>query len=555
MTTHPITAWGSKQAQRVARAHNQLNADPTQSLPIKRGLTVSRTVHDVLNAIDRADAKKPRKQVTILGAGMAGLVSAYELVQRGHAVRVIEASNRVGGRVMTHRFADGVYHELGAMRIPLTHEFTRHYATNVCGLSLREFFNHHARKERFYNIRGVVTTHENFSKLLSSFQLSPREKKLVLAEKSFLALGTSLGEVAKQILNSPADLDALFARGPVTERIKKLGQLSLGDFFRANLDTSDAVDLLGAVTGLEVWWDKAFTMLLREEIALHGSCGKVHEIVDGMDNLPNKLHKLIGQRASFALDTVVRELHAKESSVCFLTSDRNGGGRKTENADHVICTIPFGVLRRLPVTGISEPKRRAIRNLTYASATKVLLHCSERFWESQGVVGGGSQFDSIIRQVYYPSREVPEIECEKTGKLEGVNLSARITKSSPNTNFSTKEGVLVGSYCWGADARRLGGLPPDEMAAVVRQCVSKVHPEILDNRIVKGHASMSWDQNPWARGAFCFMRPLDFEQYYADTRKSEGHLHFAGEHCSLDFAFVQGAIKSGLDAVEKVVSS
>ena len=97
---------------------------------------MSRTVDQVLSAIDRADAGKPRKRVTIFGAGMAGLVSAYELVERGHTVRVIEATNRVGGRVMTHRFADGVYHELGAMRIPLTHEFTRHYASDVCGLGL-----------------------------------------------------------------------------------------------------------------------------------------------------------------------------------------------------------------------------------------------------------------------------------------------------------------------------------------------------------------------------------------------------------------------------------
>jgi monoamine oxidase len=61
---------------------------------------------------------KPRKQFVVLGAGMAGLVAAYELQCLGHQVSIIEAADRVGGRVRTHRFESGQYGELGAMRIP-----------------------------------------------------------------------------------------------------------------------------------------------------------------------------------------------------------------------------------------------------------------------------------------------------------------------------------------------------------------------------------------------------------------------------------------------------
>ena len=82
---------------------------------------------DTRNALKAANQTGARKEVLVLGAGMAGLAAAYELQQRGHKVTVLEGSKRVGGRVLTHRFKDGSHVELGAMRLPLSHDYTRHY--------------------------------------------------------------------------------------------------------------------------------------------------------------------------------------------------------------------------------------------------------------------------------------------------------------------------------------------------------------------------------------------------------------------------------------------
>src|SRR4029453_13143547 len=82
----------------------------------------------------------PRKKILILGAGIAGLVAAYELLQAGHTPLILEGQNRVGGRIFTMRapFAEGLHAEAGAMRIPSTHDLTLHYCSRF-GLELYPF--------------------------------------------------------------------------------------------------------------------------------------------------------------------------------------------------------------------------------------------------------------------------------------------------------------------------------------------------------------------------------------------------------------------------------
>src|SRR3954466_13404867 len=71
---------------------------------------------------------KPKK-VIVIGAGLSGLVAAHELTKLGHEVIVLEGQHRAGGRVLTLRepWADDLYVEAGAGRIPDNHGVTLHY--------------------------------------------------------------------------------------------------------------------------------------------------------------------------------------------------------------------------------------------------------------------------------------------------------------------------------------------------------------------------------------------------------------------------------------------
>src|SRR5688572_7599000 len=88
---------------------------------------------------------KPKK-VIVIGAGMAGLVAAYELTKLGHDVTVLEAQHRVGGRVLTLRepWADDLYVEAGAARIPDNHDITLRYVQDF-GLPMTPFYPEGAR--------------------------------------------------------------------------------------------------------------------------------------------------------------------------------------------------------------------------------------------------------------------------------------------------------------------------------------------------------------------------------------------------------------------------
>jgi len=518
------------------------------------------TIERQLTEIKARD-KGPRKQILILGAGISGLVAGYELTKLGHSVRILEGSARVGGRAMTHTFSDGQYHELGAMRIPATHDATRHYIKEFPGLKLRPFISGHDNLKAYYYIRGIRTRIADApQRLFRTLNLAPSEYFTAAAAVAPKIMGLDWDDLIYSL--TPADIDGLFARGPSTPASEMIDKQSLGEFLQTRVKGRDALELIGATTGLEVLWDKSLSMFIRDQIA---SAGDLDEIVGGTELLPKAIAN------SLPAGTIQREKAIVEIDAGVPVKVRVNSKAATEwlQSDLVICTLPFPILRRIRLNNFGNRKLRAIRNLNYASSTKVLLHCTQRFWElNDGIYGGASFSDEISRSTYYPSDNVkrrPEGPSRLlapfsalSGKLPGMGLQGIHTSFSfepprpANEDISNGPGVLVGSYNWGKDARRLGELDCTARAESVIDAVSKIHPELHSH--VDDAASMFWDDYEWAGAAFSFLRPNDMKEYYADAIRPEAGIHFAGEHCSMDQAWMQGAALSALRVVDEIVS-
>ncbi len=219
-------------------------------------------------------------------------------------------------------------------------------------------------------------------------------------------------------------------------------------------------------------------------------------------------------------------------------------------ADVAIITIPFSSLRQVEVAPLfSYGKRRAIIELHYDAATKVLLEFSRRWWEfteddwkreldaitpglyhsylnkkgqpdrpATGVAGGGSFSDNANRFIYYPSHPTPD---------------------SPG-------GVVLASYCWADDALRWDSQDNNERYANALRGLQEVHGKRIE-AFYTGHGqTQSWLRNRYACGEAAVLTPGQLVHLYPHIPTPEGPVHFAGEHTSFKQAWIEGALESAV---------
>jgi monoamine oxidase len=534
-------------------------------------------IDDRLHAIRAANGEK-KLRVVILGAGMAGLTAAYELQKLGHDAHVIEAQHRVGGRVETWRPAgdDGPCHEFGAMRIPHLHDYTRRYF-KLCQLDgkLRRFVTAHKELDAYFYLRGerfrmkeaglhIPGLYKNLSEKdrLEIEKIRP-DGPLIKPALSGILMGQVFGPLMAGL--QQADKMALICEGPETDLSRKIDRTTLGELARENLTGLDARDLAGVAHGLDVWWHKSAAMFIREEFLGDGL--PLDELDGGLDQLPHALAKLLVP-GTIRFNCAVTAIANQEDKVTLtlqetLTKDERGFCLVNEDAtpeqldaDIVLCTIPFAVLRGMRVDGVAPEKMAAIRSMNYASSTKVLLHCRKRIWEP-AILGGATMSDTILRSTYYPSdhADAPAALANEQATGETIFWIKTATDIQPAAAFAAREetpAVLVASYCWDQDARRLGAIPRQERPQVCLDVLERIHEGITAT--VEAAESRFWDEHPWARGAFAFAQPGEIPEHFENGRRPERRLYFAGEHLSFNQGWIQGAIKSSLLAVEAMLN-
>jgi monoamine oxidase len=458
--------------------------------------------------------------VLILGAGLAGLCAALELEKKGCRVTILEAERtHIGGRVRTLRFQDGTYGEAGAMRIPAKHDLTRAYCKEM-KLTLRPFVQSNPNAWMF--VRNQKVRNKDAKQLNALFRLKDEERDLSSDDLWSKVVTAKLKSL------SDAERADLLAAAPQTAGFRALDQLSLQGLFEQSGMSTEAIELMEVTQGQEAEMQYACTESLREEmkeIWAH----EFDEIVGGTDVLPAAMAKRLKGSLRQGCEVIAISQDARSVTATYL----NNGRQETVSADLMLCTLPVPVVQRID-TRFSFEKERALRQMMYDSATKVLIRAKRRFWETDDHIFGGGMFTDLPSgSTYYPSD----------------NAQSRDGVGPVDSAVSDAGGVFLASYTWGMAARRLGAMPHAQRLATVTRCLTKVHSQLAEEGAIVTSASWTWDTHPWSGGAFAWFNPGQQTELYADLIKPEGRIYFAGEHASLTHTWMQGALESALTAV------
>jgi monoamine oxidase len=243
---------------------------------------------------------------------------------------------------------------------------------------------------------------------------------------------------------------------------------------------------------------------------LAGRPERWHKIKGGSDMLPRAFAQRLDGKIRYGAPVVKIEQDANAARVVFLKD----GKAQTLSADSVLCTIPFSVLRDVDLPALSARKRDVIKRTRYDAVSRVYLQTRNRFWEEKGL--NGFAFTEGAVEIWQP------------------------TWSQPGPR-----GILM-TYARPGEAERITKLKEKERIETTVAQLDGIFPG-LRGKFERG-ATKCWMDDEWSRGAWAFVGFADF----ATAIVADGRVHFAGEHLSAWFSWMQGALQSGLRAVKEI---
>ncbi|RYY30557.1 MAG: FAD-dependent oxidoreductase [Sphingobacteriaceae bacterium] len=436
-------------------------------------------------------SKKKQPKIVVIGAGMAGLNCAYQLKKAGYMAAVYEGSKRIGGRIFTE---------------------SEVVATDLYTELGGEF---------------IDSEHQDMLQLCSEFGLQLLDTRTQAEEKlardSFYIDGRFYTE--KEVIKAfmpyasriSADIDSLpdeITFDNYDEASKHFDSMSvkgyldgigMSGFIRKGIETAYLTEY-----GLDTDEQSAINFLYlfnpdtSDGFEIFGSSDERYKIKGGNSSLTAKLFEQVKNQVQ--LENILVKIQQTVAGYTLYFS--NGTDSLTAvYADIVVC----------------KWKTDAIEKLGYGTNSKLLLGFSSRVWRKYG--NSGYVFTNSVIQ-------------------NGWDNSW--AQSGQNGGFTIYQG--------GTEGLRLGDGTPEFQAPKFLEQLDKMWPgckAAFNGRVKRMH----WPAYPFTKGSYACYKVGQYTGIRGAERRPVGNLHFAGEHCSLEFqGFMNGAAETGRMAAAEILA-
>jgi monoamine oxidase len=470
----------------------------------------------------------PGTTVIVLGAGLSGMLAAYELRRAGYSVRVLEYQNRSGGRNYTLRggdtltelggatqtvgFAPGNYINPGPWRIPYHHQAILHYC-KAFGVALEPF---------------IEVNHNAYLHDSATFGGAPQRYRHILGDFTGYTAELLAKAVNQRALDEPISADekhdliaSLTAWGLLDKNLAYNPEMAS---LRRGFDKPQGGGPNGAPTPSQ---PLPRAEIMKSGLAQYLSFNMLNDFqttmfqpVGGMDMIGRAFAKQVNDIVTH--NAKITAIHQDTTGVTVTYKDTGTGAESQAKAAYCVCTIPLPVLSQIDIQ-VSPDMQQAIAAVPYASSIKIGLEFKRRFWEEDDQIYGGVTFtDMPVSVLSYPSHGY----------------------------FERGPAVMLGGYMFGPAAYDFAGMDPAERVQRALEQGAKIHkqyPAEFSNGV-----GVAWSRMPWTLGCCSMWSEETRKAHYKTLTTMEGRIVLAGEHASYVGCWQEGALLSAVAAITQL---
>jgi monoamine oxidase len=465
-------------------------------------------------------------RIAIVGAGIAGLHAALTLHDAGLSCRVYEASNRIGGRMHsdTTSWAHGVVSEWCGEFVDSDHhtiwQLIQRFGLRTIDLQQYSVENAAAifyLGNRYYSREALQNELQKLSPIL--------EQQIQAA--GFSTTCTHFTEEGYRLDHlSVYDWIEQYVAGGHSSPLGKMLDRSCSGFYGLDTHQQSALNLVYFFGGRS-----------SEGRPVIGNAMSSSKIAGGNQQLPLAMARSLPADCIQLQHRLVAIKRNRDDTITL--SFTTTAGETTVVCDHVILALPFSVLRHVDYAqaGFDALKCTAISQLSYGTISKLFLQFDTPYWYQQGPwprPNNGFIVTDLQVQTFW---DVSLGQTEATGLLVNYTSGKQGASYAPASAYTTAaETANIEQY-----ARR----------SLLQ--LEHVFPGISTH--YTGQAALSYPAgDPYLLGSYACWSIGQYTLFAGYERERQGPIHFAGEHCSLNWqGFMEGAAREGARAAQEIL--